>query len=372
MEAKKKTSYLVTFHTPINFGAVLQATALFSYLSGVCDLDTQVINFRTKRLEAVYPLIHWPHSISDFKRFFSDCFNIFNELKKRRKFKHFLKEYLALTKRFKGIKALNEFNPECDYLFTGSDQVFRPNRSKEERSVFYLSFKNRAKRKISYAGSFGGVAVPDSDKAEILSYLSSFYRISVRERSGVETVKQLGLSSSLVLDPVFLLNIEEWNTYENKKANIKKKFILYYALIDNDVYHHYVYCISKTLDLPVVVVGPVKKMPFKVYKMYKSCGPSEFLSLLNKSSYVLTSSFHGVAFSLIYKKQFFSLEEDLILKDRVSDLLKSIDVPYLCFKDFLKMCKDGKENYIDFKSIEPKLFKMINESKTFIKECIDD
>ena len=372
MTSKQKTCYMITFHTPINYGAVLQATALYKTLTNSFCLDTKIINFKTKKLKAAYPLIHFPKSIQGLKRFLIDVFNVGNEIKKRKRFKKFILQNLSLTRLYNCANSLSADNLESDYIVTGSDQVFRPSRSKEERSVFYLSFNNKAKYKFSYAGSFGGVEIEPGDVYELKKYLSSFNRLSVRERSGLKTIESIGLSASLVLDPVFLLNKTEWSSLGNKKIRFKKSFILYYALIDNSVYHHYVNCISKILNLPVIVIGPIKKMPFKVYKLFKSCGPSEFISLVEQSSYIITSSFHGIAFSLIFNKQFFSVEEDSILKDRAEDLLKNIGVKYLSFKEYLELCKTNKQDYIDYSFVSNKLSEQISESKDFIKGCIHD
>ena len=82
MKTKNKICYLVTFHTPINFGAVLQATALSNYLNSIFDLDVYVINFRSRALTRVYPIIRFQKSLGGIKAFLIDSLNIFNSPKK--------------------------------------------------------------------------------------------------------------------------------------------------------------------------------------------------------------------------------------------------------------------------------------------------
>lgn len=373
MKTKNKICNLVTFHTPINFGAVLQATALSNYLNYAFGLDVYVINFRSPALTKTYPIVHFQKSLGGIKTFLIDSLNIFNELKKRKKFNSFVKHHMKLTKIYRSLYELNKDNLTCDYLISGSDQVFRPTRSFEERAVFYLAFANACSCKFSYAGSFGGVDIADNDVPLIKKYLSSFNYISVREKSGVDSLKKIGLDSTLVLDPVFLLTKEEWQRFEDSDNYpiFKKEYILYYALIDDEKYHHYVFCISKILNLPIVVVGPVKRLPFKVSYFLKTAGPSEFLSLIKHCSLVLTSSFHGIAFSLIYQKQFLSLEEDEILRNRVENLLNSIGIDYVSFKNYLKLCKEKRNNYVDYEIVNKKLKELINDSKIFLERCID-
>ena len=366
----RKDCEIITFHTPINYGAVLQATALFSYVSSVYQ-NTVVIDFDTKTLRSKYPLIRKCKTISDCFLTAIDLFYLIPNLIKRLQFKKFLKQNIVFTKKYKTFESIKKEMFDTNFLITGSDQVFRPNREYKERNVFYLDLSTNAK-KISYAASLGGVDSIDGElEKEICGYLSSFSSISIREKSGVNTLSRLGFSSTLVLDPVFLLNREQWeNILKNNKKPKRKNYILYYALIDNPIYHKYVECLAKKLKKRVLVIGNIKFKPFKKCEFLRTCGPTDFLTLVNGADYVFTSSFHGIAFSIIFKKQFYSLEEDIVLKNRAEELMKILGIPYYGFSDFLSFFKTGITEYIDYDLVYSNLKKEISKSKSFLNEAL--
>lgn len=224
--------------------------------------------------------------------------------------------------------------------------------------------------KISYAASFGGIDIESCNKKEITDYLASFSSISVREKSGLTTLMKNGFSSELVLDPVFLLNKEQWEKSFCNKRLKGGDYILYYALIDNSVYHKYVECLSLLLHKKVIVIGNLNFKPFKKCRYIRTCGPAKFLSLVIGADYIFTSSFHGVAFSLIFEKQFFSIEEDIILKNRASDLMEKLGIPYLDFYEMLDKCKTGTLNYIDYDVVSGRLNEEIMKSKNFLNKSL--
>lgn len=364
----EKNCKIVTFHTPINYGAVLQATALFSYVSNFFE-DTQIVDYDTKQLRKKYPLFRKSRGVIGCFWFAYDLFHLPSKLLKKVKFKLFLKKHCKFTEKYKTFQSIKESFFDSNYLITGSDQVFRPNRDFEERNIFYLDLKTNAK-KVSYAASFGGIDVDKDNRKEIVKYLSSFSHISVREKSGLDTLNKIGFEGELVLDPVFLMNQEEWWDIIHKKSSKKNDYILYYALIDNPIYHKYVECLSLLLGKKVVVIGNLNFKPFKKCRYIRTCGPQDFISLFKGAKYVFTSSFHGVAFSLIFQKQFFSIEEDPVLKNRANDLMDKLDIPYLNFYEILEKCKSGALDYIDYSIVSYKLNDEITKSKKFLNGAL--
>ena len=364
-----KSCRLITFHTPVNYGAVLQATALFTYVSKSFT-NTQIIDYDTKQLRKKYPLFRKSKGIVGCFWFVHDLCHLASSLTKKYKFRLFLKKHCKFTKKYKTFHSIKQSFFDCDFLITGSDQVFRPNRDFEERNIFYLDLNTNAK-KLSYAASFGGVDVEKDNAEEIMGYLSSFSYVSVREKSGLDTLNKIGFSGELVIDPVFLLDKNEWKNSFSKKNIKKTNYILYYALIDNPTYHKYVECLSHLLRKQVIVIGSLNFKPFKRCKYVRACGPKTFISLVEGADYVFTSSFHGVAFSLIFGKQFFSIEEDPILKNRANDLMNKLGIPYLDFFEVLEKCKSGALNYIDYNAVYPKLNYEIIKSKKFLDEALE-
>ena len=355
---------IITFHTPVNYGAVLQATALFSFVSKLFG-KTEIVDYDTKELRQKYPFFRRSKGLLALFWFFYDLWFLPLKISKKRKFRRFLANHCIFSKKYKTYQSIKNSVLDYDVLLTGSDQVFRPNRDYQERNVFYLDLKTHGK-KISYAASFGGVNPNEDVSEEIKRYLSDFAFLSVREKSGVDILRNLGFSGQLVLDPVFLLNKDEWKAVCSYEGWSEKNYILYYALIDNPTYHHYVERLASLLRKKVIVVGDINFKPFTKCRYIRNCGPAEFVRLVDGADYVFTSSFHGVAFSLIFEKQFFSIEEDTVLKDRAFCLMNELGVPYLSFYEVLELCKRGSMNYIDYGLISQKMTGEIQKSKQFL------
>lgn len=120
---------MITFHTPKNYGAVLQAFSLMRYLKNFTD-DVQIIDYNTPHLRSLYPLIDRPGSI---KGVIKTCILLPTFPKKKNKFirfDEFLKEKLELTERFETTAELYRHPWDADIFVTGSDQVFNPGRIK--------------------------------------------------------------------------------------------------------------------------------------------------------------------------------------------------------------------------------------------------
>ena len=176
---KKNKICLITFHTPINYGAVLQAYSLQKYLEIYSD-DVKIIDYNTEHLRSLYPLCVKPCSLKESILFLVNLLYLRKKRSKFSKFSYFVANKLSLTKRYESFADLYNAPPEADYYFTGSDQVFNPGRIKEERRAFYLNFGSHETKRIAYAASFGVGSVPNEKRNEISSYISEFYRVSVR------------------------------------------------------------------------------------------------------------------------------------------------------------------------------------------------
>ena len=355
---------LITFHTPKNYGAVLQGFSLMSFLKKY-DENIKVIDFNTPHLRSGYPIIRKPESFNGFVKYLLTL-PIVNQRKKQyAKFESFVMQFFPLTERCESINDLKIIAEKTDYFFTGSDQVFNPNRIEEERKAFYLSFTKPDARCISYAGSFGVKEIPESKKEEIKSYFSRFYKIGVREESGIKIVNDLGYEANEVLDPVFLNDIVFWRQIQKEYKRIpKKEFLLYYRLLGNRKGDKLAKKIARKKGLKLVVISQSFCPPLSNY-IFHDVGPQEFLYLYDMASFVVTDSFHGVAFSMIYNKQFVFSDDDIRTYERGYNLLKKAEIEKIAFiSDY-----DNRKT-IDYDAVNIKLQQLIDFSKKFIKECL--
>ena len=360
----KKTIRIITFHTPKNYGAVLQAFSLMSYLKNF-TFDVKLIDFNTPHLRSIYPLITDSSSFKGKIKCLLDRLYIQKKKDKYIKFDTFVETKFDLTKRYESFNELSKDYPKADYYITGSDQVFNPNRIEEERKAFYLDFGLETTKRIAYAGSFGVKQIPNDKKDEVADYLSKFYRISIREKSGVDIVERISKNKAVeVLDPVFLNNMSFWRSNALHYEVGNKPYLFYYRLMNSAKSDELVRRIATNMNLQLVVMtdGFLK---WNADKVLRDVGPQEFLDLLDRAEYVATDSFHGVAFSLIFEKQFVFTDFNIELAGRGLNLLRKVDAEQCA----ALLGNEGNVR-LDYKIVFQKLNQEIAFSKEFLKNAL--
>lgn len=321
----------VTFHRAQNYGSVLQTYALQEFIKLIaCEQEQQieycVLDVQPKRQSELYSLYKKGFSLNNIVKN-SVAFMYRKKLNaKQNKFCQFLNEYISLSKEYATIESLYQNSPTGDYFISGSDQIWNV-RSCDFEDYFYLDFIKNSK-KISYAASFGPLKIDwskyDSDKYSAL--LKEYAYISTREEGSAEHVQTLaGRESQIHVDPTLLLDKEAFERIQSK-ANYKDgKYILLYCLEPSKEQLTMVKAISRKLRLPVLITKYNNKNDiFNSFIKRYDTGPCDFLSLIDNASLVITSSFHGTAFSLIYRKKFYVLNGKA--DNRISDILRKTDL----------------------------------------------
>lgn len=156
--------------------------------------------------------------------------------------------------------------------------------------------------KISYAASFGVSCLKDQYRDAVAAKLRNLDMISVREDDGVIIVNELlGIRPPRLLDPVFLLNKKDWNEQAITK-NTNDKYILVYMMEYNEKLIEIARILSNKYKMKILNISSSIKVPNGVYKNLRDIGPKEFLGYINSAEYIITNSFHGTAFSIIFEK----------------------------------------------------------------------
>lgn len=290
---------ILTLHGASNYGAVLQALGLCEYL-GRMGLDSEVIDFRPSEVCAYYDY----HILSGCVSLRSVVGKILRRRRNEREyaaFEAFRQESLRLSPRCETLDELRSVMQQYDAVICGSDQVWNPEANGGLLDAYYLGFLDSSKtRKISYAASFGNVACARGIEGDIARYLSNYAGISVRESEAVDFVSSItGQDVVRVIDPSMLLSADDYSSYEGE-IETPERFVLTYMLQGNDLMAETVARAQAELGLPVVSLG--RRMRGSTFR--KDIGPGEFLTLYRRADAVLTNSFHGTAFSLLYCKPF--------------------------------------------------------------------
>lgn len=206
-----------------------------------------------------------------------------------------------------------------DLFICGSDQVWN-SEAWEITGKYFADFADKKKR-ASYAASFGIENIIEDRKGEFKDYLLGMNYISVREQSGVNIVENLiGKKVNCHLDPTLLLSASEWNNVVGKSLKVNDKYMLCYFLG------------SVSEDFLSEIARYSKEMNIKIFSIcneqnatHNNVGPDEFVSLIRNAEFILTDSFHGTVFSIIYHKPFYTFSRKGVkqsMDTRVTSLLK--------------------------------------------------
>ncbi|MEI6864955.1 polysaccharide pyruvyl transferase family protein [Flavicella sp.] len=258
-------------------------------------------------------------------------------------------------------------------LLFGSDQIWRYNEFPKFTGldpVYWGDYpKNSNVKKIAYAVSMGKMDVGQFDSNEVSGFLANFSSISVREKPLMDYVQPL-VNNNIehVLDPVFLLTKRDWDSLAEKggfKKAFKKKYLLIYNLNSSEEVYRLATKIAKEKNLVICEFSGMAK-PFNFGSRIKDkFGPREFINAFLNAEFVIASSFHGVAFSILFEKNFFSMG----IKnnaDRVKSLLSSLDIS----NRYIETGSQLPITQINYRKVNSKLDVLKKKSKVFINKSI--
>ena len=358
----------LTFHSAHNFGSVLQSFALQKVVENLCkDVDMpceySIINYRTDVQKDLYRLLPKAKGFKGTIKLLMRLPYYRAYRKKYIKFEVFIAKDLKTGKEISCLEEIEENYVGIDAYISGSDQIWNV-RSRDFSSVYYLPFSGA--KKVSYAASFGPLKIDweKYNREEVATCLKDYDAISVREEGSADNVEQLiGNRPEVHVDPTMLLSKEEWREVSSGVTYKGGKYILLYCLEPSKEQLKMAKLISKKLGLPVVITRYNNKNDyFNGFKKLYWTGPKDFISLVDNASLVLTSSFHGTAFSLIFNKKFYAFNG--MQDKRISNVLtksemqsrsinsiediKSVDLNELDFSKANEFILEEKQRSIEY------------------------
>jgi len=364
---------IITMHKVLNFGSALQAYALQRKLKEM-GYESEIIDYnfppKKKRKSSIR------NAISGIIVFLRALIMGFPLKEKKKRFATFYSKFYHLSPKKYDTSVIVGDPPKYDVYMTGSDQVWNPRHIGKDAN-FLLAFAPKGSYKISFASSFATPNIDDADKGIYQKYLTDYADISVREPSGVRIVKELtGKEASVCCDPVFLLNKVQWNKIADT-SNVKThgRYILVYALSYMfDPYPELIEIIKHVqsqLDCQVVYLNGRTEDVFRRHSIIKkSEGPADFIQLIRNAEIVITTSFHGTAFSLIYEKPLMAIVRDNDIEDsRISSLLQRLHaersiVPYN------KGCMLSRQELYGLKNESGFMENYIRESENYLRNSL--
>lgn len=351
---------ILSFINTKNYGGLLQAFALQFFLKSN-GYDAFHVDYKAPSVTtggALKRVIRNAYRRISF--LFFDKKRQINEAKFRKK--------IALT-HFCGTKH-DLSGIECDYFIVGSDQVWNPFLNNFDDS-YLLSFET-AGIKLAFSASIGlSQKCPNSWIKKFKDNLPKFALVSVREKTAKDFLSKIcDVNIKESLDPTFLLTKNEWleATRDCDSSIIPvKQFALCYVMPgDSKLVRRMIKFarqIAKKECLQLYVIGLRDSERLKHNKHFIfGAGPSEFVNLIDKSSYVITNSFHGTVFSTIFNKRFFSFVSEngssSALSERIMDLLHEFDLEDRLIteaSDYRNKLSNATTTIIPFDKMEQKI-----------------
>jgi hypothetical protein len=355
---------ILTYHRSHNYGAVLQAYALKTYISS-SGYEVEFVDYWPKYHEDMYALWSW---------------NKFWHVKTKSKLKMLLSFFITFRRKYKRRKLFLDFidtyivpknlrNMEVyDLVIYGSDQIWRYQRQysyKGYNDIYFGSDDIKAKRRISFSASMGNVNTDNDTVLFLKKGLKNFDALSVRETDLRDVIQPLtGLKVYHTLDPVFLLDERQWNNLSAPRQ-ITGGYILLYNLQSDITAYNIAKKLSALKRLPVTTLKG--RIPLINGKNNRGItGPKEFISLIKHADIVVSSSFHGLAFSILFRKEFYISQNRNT--GRVKSLLNSIGLDDNFVTDISKL---EHIKSIDYNEVNKKLDEYKKISTEYLKSELE-
>jgi hypothetical protein len=364
---RKKRIGIITWHYYMNFGSALQTYALSNTLSNM-GFAVEIINYRNPRL--------WKSSsfFDGIISFISDF--LYDFLRKRKGHKYYVpfstfrKKYFRETKRIADIKGLKKIANRYSLIVCGSDQIWAPN---VFNPIYMLSFIDGKKiKKVSYAASIGLRDIPEELVNTYKTLLLDFSSISVREEEAAVLLNhKCDISKiSVVLDPTLLIEVDDYRRME-RKVNIQEKFIFCYFLNKDHEYEFKVKSYAESNGCKIIGWS-AKTGDTSWMGEYKWIGPREFLWLIENSEAVMTDSYHGTIFSLLFHKIFFVFErfkasDPINQNSRIYQLDAWFDIS----KRIVKQTDSLSPTNFNYDTFDKRLSELKERSFEFIRKAVD-
>lgn len=301
---------LLTIHYSLSYGAVMQTYATCKVLEKL-GCKVTIINFK-----------------NDIEKIKNKSFKywIINGIRKF-KFEIFRKKYLPpLTKEMYTPDL--SLMPKADLFLSGSDQIWNPKITKGNLLTYMFAFLPDNIRRISYASSFGlNEWDPNyKENKKIHEALRKFNKISVREDKGVEICNKIfGLDATHVLDPTLLLEKEEY--FEITGEVKEKDEIICFKFSQNEEFIKCAHFIKNELHLKLSLLNTCRPKPgFNKYIFTPFLGPVKWLKKIASAKFIITDSFHGLTFAIIFNKDFVVIPGATDRTIRLTSLLNKLSL----------------------------------------------
>lgn len=293
---------ILTWHYYSNFGSALQAYALQTSIASL-GYHVSIVNYRDPKFGIIY-------SPKEYIKSLIKCVILklpfpFARIDGRYEFET---RYLKCGKIVQNESELSLSTIDYDIIVCGSDQIWAPNCY---NPVYFATFANKNIRKVSYAASIGLNNIPKELIPIYKKNLSDFFAIGIREEEGKKLLKSCcGIESNVVLDPTLLVRSQDYARIEQKVQSMSngEKYLFVYILNKNHHYRERILDYADKNKLKVIGISSCSEDKNWMYRTFyfSKLGADHFIWLIHHAEAVITDSYHGTIFSLLFHKDFYT------------------------------------------------------------------
>ncbi len=360
-----KQAGILTFHKSNNYGAVLQAYALKCAIEEY-GYRTHVIDYQYVESSRM-PFLAFLKKKTSAKQLIHYCIKplLKNRMSQERAFNFniFRAKYLDVSNKVSSGKEIAGLH--YDLYISGSDQIWNYHITNQTFDpVFFLQFPSEAK-KLIYAASSHNPPYEADKEQELKSSLNQMdFPVTVREKQLADYIEQLTQRRvPQVVDPTLLAGREHLDRIALPDVDLPP-YVLMYQIDANPNTDVSIASLEHLFQLNAYSFSVPKNSKDK--KRLGTMGPEGFLAVLKNAEYIVTNSFHGVALSLLYHKQFFVYENGGVMS-RIDSLLESVSL----MDRKIRMTSDiDVKNIIDYSLVDPKLEALRHYSMDVLRDAI--
>lgn len=365
---------ILTFHNAHNYGAALQAYALRSKLREMGH-DTHIIDYRNKNIEKkyreklhvivskkqIYLPIYWPSIIKQVQN------NKFAQSEWRKQYKNFRMFLNTILLENKEERLTKEKLSDLDYdaFICGSDQIWTSYITGGLDPVYFLDFNTNA-LKVAYAASINTKNIPIDEQPYFKEKVKQLDFVATREATVAEVLGKLcGRDIQSVLDPTLLLDAKDYEKLLSNKKE-KEKYIFAYFIQEDAKLMKCAQYVAQKLGYKLIELHYYLQKDLEGHNQRADMGPSEFLTYMKHAEFILTNSFHGTIFSILYHKSFYSVYTK---DERKDDLLKAVDLEK---RHINEVSEIDLQDHIDYIQVDKLLSDYRKTSLEFLQDALSN
>ncbi len=352
---------VLTWHYYQNFGSALQCFAIQTLLENL-GKEVKVINYRNPNFGSVdMNKERLCYLLAPVLERISPRFKLANL--------RFRKKYIHETRLVMSHEAVWKIAQSYDAVVFGSDQIWAPNLL---NPIYLGESIPDSIRKVSYAASIGLNAIPKELVPMYQKWLHSFYAVSIREEEGKSLLKkECNIESTVVLDPTLMEDVSVYRKMQREVIGIQRPFLFCYFLNKKHKYKDIVQKYAREHNLQIVAVSD-KPEDAEWTTRLTGLGADHFLWLINNSETIMTDSYHGTIFSLLFHKNlwlFRRFEEDnpICQNSRIRQLQNDFNIAHRIISTDTVI---DESLPIDYQYFERQLSRLRSSSLSFLMNSL--